>query len=444
MKPKELHNQAMNYSFMAKKALNEGEHDLASKYYILAANLESEVADFYIDKSDLEPTRSIIIRSAAFLNIKAGQIETALKYIYTGLLHSQDNLIKEQLNGALELAISLRSQTPTDASNEFNYLNRLKQKSVHYIIEPNVNTYSSAVSFQMIREFIDGYLKSVKAYSISKLRGVIDITDGIENSIKKEIDNLVNPLLTNAGWGSFKFSIANDYLQRSGESRELVDFKSNVLSDYHQEIFINPLSDDDIESLKSKYGADGVDKIFRPLTKIKSPNSTYKVGYYDMDNFNKIFVNRIINHQKQKLLTEKTLSDESISELENLIIHKGSTKNGKNFQKTIVRENFKSFEFDKRINLISPQDHSPILLLEEILISINFDSIIGFTVSFADLGLACTAKLYDIALKGFYLEFYNKVQTLSKITHISEASKEVKEEWKVINRLIGNLEAFKQ
>jgi hypothetical protein len=101
MKPKVIHQEAMDYSYKAKQALELGNHFDAFELYIKAATLESQVAEFYFDKPDFEPTRSIIIRSAAYLNIKAGQIEQAKKFIFFGLLNINDTLIKEQLNNAL-------------------------------------------------------------------------------------------------------------------------------------------------------------------------------------------------------------------------------------------------------------------------------------------------------------------------------------------------------
>lgn len=120
MKPKLIHQEAMEYSFKARLALEEYNYTLAFELFNKAAELESSVAEFYFDKPELEPTRSVIIRSAAYLNIKAGQIEQAKKFIFFGLLNSTDILIKEQLNNALELAVSLGKLNPDEASKEFN------------------------------------------------------------------------------------------------------------------------------------------------------------------------------------------------------------------------------------------------------------------------------------------------------------------------------------
>lgn len=122
------------------------------------------------------------------------------------------------------------------------------------------------------------------------------------------MEKLINPLITSSGYGSFKFSIANDFLYREGEKREIFELKADIVLKYHNEIFINPLSDSDIDSIKGNFSEEEVNGIFRPLSKIKANNTPYKVGYYDSEDFNKRFVNRIVNRQKQKLLTVKQIT----------------------------------------------------------------------------------------------------------------------------------------
>src|SRR6478736_1274177 len=217
MKPKAQHNQAMELSFKAKQFLSEANYEAAFEHFKQAAHLESEVADLYLDKPELEPTRSVIIRSAAFLNLKAGDVEKAQRYIYFGLLNLKDELIKNQLNNALELAISLRNIKPEIASNDYNYLGLLRQRSVHYILEPISHSFGTSISLEMIKDFTDGYLKSLRAYASSIYENMLNVNDELGETISKEFEKLINPLVTSSAYGSFKFSIANDFLVRIGE-----------------------------------------------------------------------------------------------------------------------------------------------------------------------------------------------------------------------------------
>lgn len=435
MKPKVIHQEAMDYSFKARQALDQGFYTEAFDLYSKAANLENQVAEFYFDKPELEPTRSVIIRSAAFLNIKAGMIENAKKYIFFGLLNSKDEQIINQLNNALEIVISLGQVSKNEASREFNYLNLLRQRSVHYILEPATMAFGHSVSLESIKDFTGDYLKSLKAFATSKIKQLLNLSEEIEDSLRNEIDKIVNPLVTSSSYGSFKFSIANDFLSRVGESDELRQLKANVVEKYHNEIFVNPLTDDDIRLIKDSYSADDVNEIFRPLARIKSNNAPYKVGYYDSDDFSKRFVSKIINTQRKKLITVKTVSEEDIGELENSITHKRSSQDGKIHKTTIFKQQMKSAEWNVKIGQIEPIDHSPILLNEEIIVDVNFNSNSGFTVSFPDFRVENTDIEYTKALKGFYNNFYNKLKYLAKTDLKND---EENKDWETGKNLVGN------
>lgn len=439
MKPKLIHQEAMDFSFRAKQALDEEKNTEAFELFNKAAELESQVAEFYFDKPQLEPTRSVIIRSAAYLNIKAGQIEQAKKFIFFGLLNSTDVLIKEQLNNALELAVSLGSLSPDAASKEFNYLNLLRQRSIHYVIEPANLSFGHSVSLVNIKDFSESYLKSLRAFAVSKFKKALKYKDEFEQSFLHEIENRINPLVTSSSYGSFKFSIANDFLSRPGDKKELEDIKSNVVAKYHKEIFINPLADEDIKIIKENYSEEEVNDIFRPLTKIKSNNTPYKIGYYDTEDFNKKYLSKIVNKQRQKLITVKQISQEDIGELESSLVHKRSGTGGRTSKQVIFKEQLRTAEFEIKVPEINPKDSNPILLTEEIIISVNFDSNKGFTFSFTDLNIQNTDTTYQKAFEGFHNCFYNQLKKLANESHEDVASQK---DFEVANRIINNLKAL--
>lgn len=439
MKPKPIHQEAMDYSFKAKQALEQGNYVEAFDLFNKAADLESQVAEFYFNKPELEPTRSVIIRSAAYLNIKAGQIERAKKFIFFGLLNSTDALIKEQLNNALELAVSLGSLNPDAASREFNYLNLLRQRSIHYVIEPSNLNFGHSVSLESIKDFSDSYLKSLKAFAISKFKRVLNIGEEVEQTVLNEIEKLVNPLVTSSAYGSFKFSIANDFLSRPGDKKELMEIKANVVVNYHSEIFINPLSDEDIEIIKKNYREDEVNDIFRPLTRIKSSNTPYKVGYYDTEDYNKKFLSKIANKQKQRLITIRQMSPEDIGQLESSLVHKRSGKGGRTSTQVIFKEQMKAAEYDIKIAEVIPRAASPIVLAEEVIVSMNFDSNKGFTFSFDDLDIQNTDTGYQKALDGFHNIFYHR---LKELANAGDKDFSNQKDIEVANRIVTNLKAL--
>ncbi|MHB1107627.1 MAG: hypothetical protein ACYCZ2_14825 [Lutibacter sp.] len=441
MKTKLLHQQAMDYSFKAKQASIENNHSAAFELFRKAAELENKVAEFYFDKPELEPTRSVLIRSAAFLNLKAGLIDKAQEFIFFGLLNSKDELIKSQLNDALEIAISLKNMSAVSASTEYNYLSILRQRSIHYVLEPSVYDFGGSVSLDMIRDFSNNFLKSLKSYASSAFKRLTKDLDYSEQA-EREFEKLANPLITGSSYGSFKFSIANDFLSRPGEDVKILKLKSDIVNKYHKNIFTNPLNDDDIKILKQGYTKEEINQIFRPITKIKSRNSLYKVGYYDTENFRKVFVPRIANAQKKKLLPIQELSKDDIGQLESSIIHTRELNSGRVSKKTIFHEELKAYEFDQLINEIRPKDFPSIILNEEIILNINFDSTNGFKFSFPDfIDIEHTDTEFQRGLDNLNDLLYRKIiYLLNKDTR--NDSEET--DWSYIKRLINNPDSLRK
>ena len=445
MKPKILHQQAMELSFKAKQALEFGNQDLAFEFYTQAAELESKVAEFYFDKPELDPTRSILIRSAVYLNLKAGLIEEAQHFIFYGLLNIKDELIRDQLNDALELSISLKSIDAKNASKNYNYITTLRQRSVLYVIEPTNIIFDTAVSMGMVKDFSENYLKSLKAFSSAKFRRIVEnvpniLIDNIELA-DDQFQLSINPLIVDAAFGSFKFSIANDFLQRPGDIGELVKLRADIVKKYHEEIFTNPLSDNEINKIKEAYTEEEVNQIFRPVTKIKSSNSPFKVSYFDKESLKKVSIGRIVNDQRKKLLPIRSISKENIGFLESTIIHKRSAEDGKITRNTLFKEQLKSFEYDIRTKYIEPRECSPLLLNEDIIVNFSFDSEIGFSFSFDDLKIEYIATEYHKGLNGFYTDFYNKIIQLASL---DELDIEESRDWEIIKKLINNPESLKR
>lgn len=114
---KQLHEQAMELSEQAFLSKREGNVALAKELSKKAFALESKAAQILKDKPEIEPTRSILYRSAATLAIECGENTQAI------------DLIKEALNGnpPIEIAIELEILSKVSANNlkkSFGYRNR--------------------------------------------------------------------------------------------------------------------------------------------------------------------------------------------------------------------------------------------------------------------------------------------------------------------------------
>ncbi len=442
MKPIEIHEEAMENSFLAKQARIKGDEDSALIFYEKAASLESKAADFYFDKPDLEPTRSIIIRSAAFLNLKAGLAENAEKYIFHGLINTKDIVIKSQLYDALEVCLSLKSFNSKEISGNVEYIYKLRQRSISYIIEPESPEYSTVVTLEMISNFADNYMKSIRAYSKSKYKTFYSkkFTDPEkEESAAKDFQKIIKPVLTNAGFGSFKFSLATDYLVRIGEEKDFTKLKSSILLNYHNEIFIKDLTDDNIKQYRKNYTDEEIEEIFRPVINMKTNKSSYKIGYYDKETFKRKYLNRVKNEQKIKLIPVKKITSDEIGVLENVIAQKRDSGDSK-LRSVIMRQELTSYSFVYPTNIIEPKGIGNVILNEQINIGVDFNSNTGFTLSFDDLGIDATSNLFDDALNLFYVKFIDLVKKLGATlnAHTAQQSKY----WSILKRLISNPEAI--
>ena len=60
------------------------------------------------------------------------------------------------------------------------------------------------------------------------------IEEIVEELFSKEVEKLINPLVTGSAYGSFKFSIANDFLSREGEKQEVLELNSLITTLIHR------------------------------------------------------------------------------------------------------------------------------------------------------------------------------------------------------------------
>lgn len=414
MKPKVLHQEAMMYSNEAKKEFALGNFTKSFELYKISAEIESEVADFFLDREDLEPTRSIIIRSAVFLNLKAGNIEKAKRYIFWGLLNLSDENILLQLNDALEIAMSYNGLNPEEVSMQYSHLNLLRQNSINYILEPVELKHGPSIGLDMIKSFADDYCKSIKAFTFSKVKKIINVTEDNINRIKRELNEIINPLIVSASYGSLRFGLSNDFVRRGNELKEISKLKENVIEDYHNEILTNPLQDEDIQSIKEKYSEEEIDSIFKPLVKMRSTNSNYNIGFYDKGSFRINKTTKIANKQKNKLISLPEFSKEDIGVLESSIIHKREEGAGKLKKRTIYSEILKEYKAEYRIKELIPKNGKPILLNNDLLVELEFNAEVGFTFRYLDLNIEFSAVGLDEAFKGFQYSLYDKIKELIK------------------------------
>lgn len=103
-----LHNEAMSFLDKAILAKLEGDIPLFEKYNKLAFEKEKAAATILKDGYQLEPTRSVLYRSAASFAIELGLLEEAEQLAYTALSGNPPHEIKVELKHILEEATALQ------------------------------------------------------------------------------------------------------------------------------------------------------------------------------------------------------------------------------------------------------------------------------------------------------------------------------------------------
>ncbi len=105
----ELHDQAMEKAEQALLARQRAAYDEAQKAFEEAYENESEAALLAVEEAQPEPTRSVLLRSAATLALDAGKIREAERLAAMGLAGDPPPEIADELRTVLGKCISLSS-----------------------------------------------------------------------------------------------------------------------------------------------------------------------------------------------------------------------------------------------------------------------------------------------------------------------------------------------
>ena len=121
----QVHDKAMLISQDAFVLVAYGKEDQAIPLYEQAFELERQAAMSLLDRDDLEPTRSILFRSAAALAKKCYKYQDAEKMIEFGLAGNPPEYVAEELRELLDAVTKLQrpKQTQSKASKHAVVLN---------------------------------------------------------------------------------------------------------------------------------------------------------------------------------------------------------------------------------------------------------------------------------------------------------------------------------
>ena len=169
---RELHDHAMD--LFERGLLAARDRDLARSRILFeeALEREAEAADSVANDLGLEPTRSILHRSAASIALKIGEVQKAKKYSEAGLAGNVPDGIREELT-VLRAQISVYEAATTDY--------RLKAPSGLTVIQKVIRQFNSIVPVNVVglaRALVKGGVKGsqcggvkVVQWKVMELRG---------------------------------------------------------------------------------------------------------------------------------------------------------------------------------------------------------------------------------------------------------------------------------
>jgi phage shock protein A len=102
MTAKDLHHEAMRLVDEAEAARRQGNSQLAREWLRQAFDHERQAADRVANDVSLEPTRSVLHRTAASLALECGALREAERLIATALSGDPPEEIAEELRDLLE------------------------------------------------------------------------------------------------------------------------------------------------------------------------------------------------------------------------------------------------------------------------------------------------------------------------------------------------------
>lgn len=438
MKILEIHEKAMEYSQKAKISLNDGDLASATTLYKQAADLEVKVVDYYLSKEGSKRSKSIFVRSAAFLCLKAGEYDRAYPLILEGLRISDEfPSIKEELLEAMEVYIGNRRQLQTgDTKTGINYESLLAKNSIEYTISSANPTFGTKIPVSDAYDFLKNYDSSILAYAKAEYRH-----EGIPGKLTtSQLKSEIVPLITAVSNGSLKVSIAMDFLKR-GQSDDFTHFKEILGKKFHKDILTPDYTEERIESYIKRYEPEERKGIFEPIFKIRSSRSNYDVSYKRFEHINKIRLNPIKDIKKTKLVSYQK-EEVVIKEIETLLVGVDSTgrRSNKNILGSLGKVTSYSNSLEK--DFIDMPKSGQINLNEPLLINFNWTADDNFTVWNETLGFEAHGALLPDAINVLSLKIEEDIISLNNISY-NKFNTDQRNRMKFYRKLINNITVIK-
>lgn len=292
MNIKDLHSEAINLAKNANVFLNDGNFDEYKRLTLDAYNLEKQAAEQLKERKDIEPTRSVLYRSAATLAFKCEKYSESIDLITQALSGNPFEEIKLELLDLLKQIVGIKSESLSTIKSN-NYLDSLRDRSVNIKLEEKSGKYSGAFVVSHVVEFLKNINQSYQNYAEAQFIKTINKEslpnfDFTLNKFKKGC----NLLGTELNFSSFGISISADKSVMDTfdvYTTEFKEMKSNLFSEFKEDVIYPRYDDPNFQKrISEKFSEDERRKIFTPVVNSISKSKDYKISVTDDDYKNKI------------------------------------------------------------------------------------------------------------------------------------------------------------
>lgn len=419
MKVRSIHKEAMA---LVNRANLEFEHEKFDEYNSLierAFKLEKKAAEYFKDKFDAEPTRSVLYRSAANLAFSLKKYQDAYVLVFEGLKGKPYPEIKSELNNLLQ-SISNQFIIENNSPNyNPNYLNSLREKAVALKLEEKSGKYGGAIVLSHILDFLKNLQSSYQNFAEVQFRKIVfenDVTDLDYQSNK--FRNNCNLLVPDLNFKSFGVSIVADNGVMDPFDIYTVSFRemrSNLFLNFKEDVLLPEYNDSNFQQrMSEKYSEEERRKIFTPVINSTLKSKPYSVSVTDKNYTEKVKVFQPLSNIAKSILkpeVEKTNKKEDLKLTKKIEQNIGSKKT------TISLENITYYESQIDISNVNLGDktvflnieHSILLTFENKYFTINDDF---FSISITADEYLEVLKLYDQEFISIYVDLLNRKSDL--------------------------------
>jgi Domain of unknown function (DUF4926) len=172
---KETHFKASLLSQEAFMASINGNGQVSLDLYEQAFELEKQAALTLLDKIDIEPTRSVLFRSAAALAKKCYKYREAEKMIAHGLAGNPPDDVAIELRTLFDTIqkLSFPKKMPKKSKKKIVLLNNIPQSGLAAgDVGTVINIYGKGASFQVEFVNLNGAIVAVETLSAQQVRSV--------------------------------------------------------------------------------------------------------------------------------------------------------------------------------------------------------------------------------------------------------------------------------